>query len=586
MDHPSSTSPAPAAPLAARVRDVRTLLTEVDLSLETATAPTDRAARAQVLHQIDDYVVPRLDSLDAPLLAVVGGSTGAGKSTLVNALVGHEVSRSSALRPTTRQPLLLHHPDDLAWFEDSRVLPELARVHVHRSRQDGPVEPDSSAMDTVALVAEPSLHPGLALLDAPDIDSVADANRALARQLLDAADLWIFATTAHRYADAVPWELLDDAAARDIRVDVVLGRVPPGAEAEVVPDLRRMLAERGLGDARVYVIPETQFDERGLIAEEHVHELRETLRGLAADAAERSALAQRTVSGVLSQLADRVETIASAEDAQVEAAAVLTQMVDDEVRRAVERVDEATSDGTLLRGEVLARWQDFVGTGEFFRGLESAIGRVRDRLSQVVRGRPAPPERVETALETGLQAVIVEATAAAAEDIERRWRSEPAGRALVEPRDLGALPAGFENETAAAIRAWQQDVLALIQTEGAGRRTKARLAALGVNGAAVALMIVSFASTGGLVGLEVGIAGGAAVVGQKLLESIFGEDGVRRMARSANELLESRVSALMDDALSDRFLSLIQRERGPEDLLALRDLVPALRSGLPAGGRA
>ncbi|MBD4501621.1 ABC transporter, partial [Xanthomonas citri pv. citri] len=81
----------------------------LELPFETATAGQDRAERERTLHQIDDYVLPRLESLDAPLLAVVGGSTGAGKSTLVNALVGHEVSRSSALRPTTRQPLLLHN---------------------------------------------------------------------------------------------------------------------------------------------------------------------------------------------------------------------------------------------------------------------------------------------------------------------------------------------------------------------------------------------------------------------------------------------------------------------------------------------
>ena len=48
----------------------------------------------------------------------------------------------------------------------------------------------------------------------------------LAAQLLAAADLWLFVTTANRYADAVPWALLDGAAARDITVAVVLNRVP------------------------------------------------------------------------------------------------------------------------------------------------------------------------------------------------------------------------------------------------------------------------------------------------------------------------------------------------------------------------
>ena len=224
-----------------------------------------------------------------------------------------------------------------------------------------------------------------------------------------------------------------------------------------------------------------------------------------------------------------------------------------------------------------------VGTGEFFRGVETTIGRLRDRLGALVRGRPAPPEEVETALETGLHAVMVEAAAAAAEQIERRWASEPAGRALVAGRDLGALAPDASARAADVVRDWQSDVLALVQEEGAGKRTRARLAATGVNGAAVALMIISFASTGGLAGIEVGIAGGAAVVGQKLLESIFGEDAVRRMARRADELLELRVRAFLETVLADRFLPLLHLEREPQATEELRALVPVLRRGVAAG---
>ncbi|MCR4488157.1 dynamin family protein, partial [Micrococcus luteus] len=291
---PHTDQNAPDLGVDTAVRRVREHLAALELPFETVTAGQDRAERERTLHQIDDYVLPRLDSLDAPLLAVVGGSTGAGKSTLVNALVGHEVSRSSALRPTTRQPLLLHNPADTHWFTGPRVLPDLARVSVHRDAAAGPVEPDQSAMDTVALVAEPALPSGIALVDAPDIDSVADQNRALARQLLEAADLWIFTTTAHRYADAVPWQLLDEAADRDITVAVVLGRVPEGAAEDITPDLRRMLTERGLADARIHVIPETRFDERGLLPQEHVAGLRAWLETLAADAQARGAVARRT----------------------------------------------------------------------------------------------------------------------------------------------------------------------------------------------------------------------------------------------------------------------------------------------------
>ena len=98
------------------------------LPLDLPGASAASTTRVELLHQLDDYVLPRLRSLDAPVLAVVGGSTGAGKSTLVNSLVGEMVSRPGVLRPTTRSPVLVHHPDDARWFADDRVLPSLARV--------------------------------------------------------------------------------------------------------------------------------------------------------------------------------------------------------------------------------------------------------------------------------------------------------------------------------------------------------------------------------------------------------------------------------------------------------------------------
>ena len=64
-------------------------------------------------------------------------------------------------------------------------------------------------------------------------------------------------------------------------------------------------------------------------------------------------------------------------------------------RGRAETVDDGLKDGRLLRGEVLARWQEFVGTGEFLRGLEARIGRLRDRIVAAVTGRPAPGKQLQ-----------------------------------------------------------------------------------------------------------------------------------------------------------------------------------------------
>ncbi|MEK8225140.1 hypothetical protein NKG05_01900 [Oerskovia sp. M15] len=138
----------------------------------------------------------------------------------------------------------------MRWFSTDRVLPGLARVTGAADHSD-----PSGSNRSVRLVASEVLPPGLALLDAPDIDSVVVENRELAAQLLGAADLWLFVTTAARYADAVPWDLLHDAARRRAQVALVLDRVDAGAEA-VGADLHRLAAENGLGHAPIFLVPE------------------------------------------------------------------------------------------------------------------------------------------------------------------------------------------------------------------------------------------------------------------------------------------------------------------------------------------
>ncbi|MEO5994979.1 MAG: dynamin family protein [Arthrobacter sp.] len=518
------------------------------------------------LAQLEDYILPRYRSLDAPLLAVVGGSTGAGKSTLVNGLVGHAVTRAGAIRPTTRQPILLHHPADGRWFEDQRVLPSLSRIRGTLNpaplpaSQAGPT-PDAATVSSLVLLADTAVPQGIALLDAPDVDSISAENRKLASQLLAAADLWVFVTTANRYADAVPWRLLLDAASRDIMVAVVLDRVPAAAEAEVSADLQSMLSREGLGGARLFVVPEAELDGMGMLPAAAVEPLRRWLQEIAADAAGRAGIARRTLNGTVKALADRVEAAAQAAEDQEHAADVLAGDARDAYRDAVARVLEATRDGALLRGEVLARWQDFVGTGEFFRAMEQNIGRFRDRAAAFFRGEPAPAVRVETAIETGLQAVIIDEAANAGDDADGRWRSDPAGRQLLGSDDLSGTSDGFAEKAAAEIRAWQGSLMELIRTEGQGKRTQARWLSFGINGLGAALMIVVFSMTAGLTGLEVGVAGGTAIAGQRLLEAVFGEDAVRRLAKTAREDLHARCQVLLRDE-QQRFLDRLDLSGG------------------------
>lgn len=518
------------------------------LSLPYALAGADTAARTAriVRDQLGDYVLPRLKAMDAPLLAVVGGSTGAGKSALVSSLVRRRVAVSSAIRPTTRRPLLLHATGDDAWFDGSRVLGSLAHVRVAEG-----AEPTAAGLHTpreVEVRSCSTLPAGLALLDAPDVDSVVDENRELSATLLAAADLWIFVTTASRYADAVVWEHLRAAAARDVVTAVVLDRVPVGADEAVGKDLRRRLDAAGLSSCPVFVIPETRLDPDGFLPDEYVAPLRHWLGALAVDAAARRDVAQRTLTGALgSALAgmDGVLDAVRAQEAERSRLAYATATIHAE---ALDRVTQATEDGSMLRGEVLARWQELVGTGELLRGLESQVSRLRDRVTAAVLGRPAPAERVEEAIESSLTMLLVNEAQRARLETEQTWRR--AGSAAYPLScAISALPAVAERTQRAEqlVRDWQGDVLNLVRAEGADKRLTARLVSLGVNGTGVALMVVVFAHTGGLTGVEVGIAGGAAVVAQRLLEAVFGDQAMRDLARRSRLALNERVAAFLQE---------------------------------------
>ncbi|MFZ2963108.1 MAG: ABC transporter, partial [Rhodoglobus sp.] len=213
----------------------------------------------------------------------------------------------------------------------------------------------------------------------------------------------------------------------------------------------------------------------------------------------------------------------------------------------LDAVEEATRDGALLRGEVLARWQDFVGTSDLFRKVESWYARTRDAATAWIMGRPQPVVAVETQIESGLHAVIVDQGGRAAAASWASLQRSAAGRAIAERNPaLGSESPGFTDAAAAMIREWQGALLRLVQENAGSKRIRARMLSAGLNVVTVALMIVVFASTGGLTGGELVIAGGSAVLGQKLLETVFGEDAVRRLAAEARRDLQNRVRTLFD----------------------------------------
>ena len=136
----------------------------------------------------------------------------------------------------------------------------------------------------------------------------------------------------------------------------------------------RMLTEAGITPVILHSIHEQPRDEQGMLPAEAVAPLTSWLEQLGADAPARAAIARRTLAGAITGTGNSLQELADAQTRQVETYTGLETAVTLAYEDALARVEDSLTDGSLLRGEVLARWHDFVGTGDFFRSLENRIG--------------------------------------------------------------------------------------------------------------------------------------------------------------------------------------------------------------------
>ncbi|MGW0915842.1 dynamin family protein [Streptomyces sp. NPDC002784] len=397
-------------------------------------APRARANRDELLAQLDDYLVPRLREPEAPLLAVVGGSTGAGKSTLVNSLVGQRVSEAGVLRPTTRTPVLVCHPEDHHWFSGMRVLPDLTRVWVPQQEAgDDLLLPGEDPARVLRVETAETLPRGLALLDAPDVDSLVADNRILAAELICAADIWIMVTTAARYADAVPWHLLRTAKEYDVTLVTVLDRVPHQVVSEVSRQYGALLTKAGLGHVPRFTVPELPESAwgGGLLPATAVAPLRTWLVHQAQDPAARQHVMARTAYGVLDSLKARMPELAGAAAAQYAAALRLTAAVDSAYDSEYARVRGRLQSGAVLAGDALKRWRAFP--------LDCTAGELLDSLVE------------------SLVALLVCSVTAADERVDDAWRREPAAGAP-GLRDRDPTLETAEHRIGLAVRRWRREL--------------------------------------------------------------------------------------------------------------------------------
>ncbi|MEU7834595.1 dynamin family protein [Nonomuraea sp. NPDC049129] len=532
--------PEMVAALTAALDALRESVSDLRFGLDLPGAAEARQARADLLAQLKDYVLPRVRTNTAPALIVVAGSTGAGKSTLVNSLAEKNISRTGVRRPTTGIPVLVCHPDDRQWFTKGDLLGGMRRID-KPSPEDG--------IGSLVVVATEKLPQGVALLDTPDIDSVVEEHHEIAHRMLDAADLWIFVTTAARYADAPAWNLLRLAKERGARLAIVLSRVQPKAREVVLKHFIRMLTEYGLGEVDRFVIGETKVVD-GRLPDHEMTDLRLWLAELSVDEDRRAQAVHETLNGVLDSFRTRVPALARHLEGQVAFRTELRADVEAAYMSALAEIDKATRNGMLVHGEVLARWQDFAGSGDLMRTIQF---RKRGRSSRQA------PERVtafRAALRAGLESVIVAAAHRAAEEVVARWRHRSEvggtiGAGLERPSDE------LVRHATRAISAWQEHVTELVRTEGVAKRSVSKFVSFDADSLSLIFMVAMF-SGGTVEGLP-----------HRLVNALLGAESLRGIGAKALSDLRARIGMLFDEE-SMRYVQALDSAGIPDESTATR----------------
>lgn len=186
-----------------------------------ATLPTVRAPE-RFTQLCDDYARGRDDAKRALVVALIG-STGAGKSTLLNALAGSDLSREGEHRPTSRAATVFA-PDDAVVGPLASAGARVVRYTRH----------------------EEGLWTGQVFVDTPDLNSVETANREVARNVLEHADVALVVLHRSSVVEARSIDFLSEFARRRQLVFVVnfADELGEDARASLKDQVRRLAAER------------------------------------------------------------------------------------------------------------------------------------------------------------------------------------------------------------------------------------------------------------------------------------------------------------------------------------------------------
>jgi len=208
---------------------------------------------AAAVHAEWTGIEPRLDrarrELSRVLVVGVVGGTGTGKSTLVNALAGGDVTAAGDVaRPTTINPVVIAAADlDLDWLPldamQARVVRSHAAAVAHVVFVDCP-DPDTQAdMRDPRAAAAPENNGG------GPRPSATNRNRDLLEQVLPACDVLLLVATAQKYRS---WIVAREVAAFAPGRPLFFVQTHAARDPDIRDDWRRELEAQGFSVPRIF----------------------------------------------------------------------------------------------------------------------------------------------------------------------------------------------------------------------------------------------------------------------------------------------------------------------------------------------
>lgn len=215
-----------------------------------------------------------------PVLVSLQGGTGTGKSTLFNALAGRPLSVTGVERPKTRGPIVYGHEGETLWLEKEGLLSGYVGS---RTPQRPGSSPESGDPCTLRILEHRDpLWKGLLLIDTPDVDSLAETNRAIAEDIYIASDVVCLVTSQEKYGDLAPFEVLrrsqEDAKTCCVILNKMESQIPLGELKERVS----RCAPPSFRPTDLFALPWTDEPDpsASLAREPELVRLRQTLREL------------------------------------------------------------------------------------------------------------------------------------------------------------------------------------------------------------------------------------------------------------------------------------------------------------------